>query len=105
MLRLAVIGAVFFWTIASLFAQNILIYAKAVLGLSDWQSGLPLMTLSIGIGLGAKLVGRWSQARVEYGLIPLGAAGVAILLSAVGFSRQPCRQRSYSWASWAWPAR
>ena len=84
MLRLAIAGAVFFWTIASLFAQNILIYAKAVLGLSDWQSGLPLMTLSIGIGLGAKLVGRLSQARVEYGLIPLGAAGVAILLSAVG---------------------
>lgn len=85
MLRLAIVGAVFFWTIASLFAQNILIYAKAVLGLSDWQSGLPLMMLSIGIGLGAKLVGQLSQARVEYGLIPLGATGVAILLSVVGF--------------------
>ncbi|MFO0731171.1 MAG: MFS transporter [Nitrospiraceae bacterium] len=70
MLRLAVSGAVFFWTIASLFAQNILVYAKAVLGVSDWQSGLPLMMLSIGIGIGAKLVGHLSQARVEYGLIP-----------------------------------
>ncbi|MEY4705491.1 MAG: hypothetical protein RL042_1696 [Nitrospirota bacterium] len=84
MLRLAIIGAVFFWTIASLFAQNILVYAKAILGVSDWQSGLPLMLLSVGIGLGAKLVGRLSQSRVEYGLIPLGAAGVAIILSAVG---------------------
>jgi len=85
MLRLAIIGAVFFWTIASLFAQNILVYAKVVLGVSDWQSGLPLMMLSIGIGLGAKWVGRLSQSRVEYGLIPLGATGVAIILSAVGF--------------------
>jgi len=84
MLRLAIIGAVFFWTIASLFAQNILVYAKAVLGVSDWQSGLPLMTLSIGIAVGAKLVGRLSQARVEYGLIPLGATGVAIILSTLG---------------------
>jgi acyl-[acyl-carrier-protein]-phospholipid O-acyltransferase / long-chain-fatty-acid--[acyl-carrier-protein] ligase len=84
MLRLAIIGAVFFWMIASLFAQNILIYAKAVLGVADWQSGLPLMTLSIGIGVGAKLVGRLSQARVEYGLIPLGAIGVAIILSILG---------------------
>jgi acyl-[acyl-carrier-protein]-phospholipid O-acyltransferase/long-chain-fatty-acid--[acyl-carrier-protein] ligase len=84
MLRLAITGAVFFWTIASLFAQNILVYAKAVLGVSDWQSGLPLMMLSIGIGLGAKLVGRLSQSRVEYGLIPLGATGVAIILSTVG---------------------
>ncbi len=73
LLRLAVTGAVFFWTIASLFAQDILVYAKAVLGVSDWQSGLPLMLLSIGIGIGARLVGRLSQARVEYGLIPLGA--------------------------------
>lgn len=84
MLRLAVMGAVFFWTIASLFAQDILVYAKAVLGVSDWQSGLPLMMLSIGIGLGARLVGRLSQSRVEYGLIPLGATGVAVILSALG---------------------
>src|SRR5918995_569741 len=60
MLRLAICGAVFFWTIASLFAQNILVYAKAVLGVSDWQSGLPLMMLSIGIGIGARWVGRLS---------------------------------------------
>ncbi len=84
LLRLAITGAVFFWTIASLFAQNILVYAKAVLGVSDWQSGLPLMMLSIGIGLGAMLVGRLSQSRVEYGLIPLGATGVAIILSSLG---------------------
>ncbi|HET9845960.1 MAG TPA: acyl-[ACP]--phospholipid O-acyltransferase [Nitrospira sp.] len=84
MLRLAIYGAVFFWTIASLFAQNILVYVKAVLGVSDWQSGLPLMMLSIGIGIGARWVGRLSQGRVEYGLIPLGAAGVAVMLSALG---------------------
>ncbi len=84
MLRLAVSGAVFFWTIASLFAQNILVYAKAALGASDWQSGLPLMSLSIGIGIGARLVGYLSQSRVEYGLIPLGAVGVAGLLSSLG---------------------
>ncbi|HKY72276.1 MAG TPA: acyl-[ACP]--phospholipid O-acyltransferase [Nitrospira sp.] len=84
MLRLAISGAVFFWTIASLFAQNILVYAKAVLLVSDWQSGLPLMLLSIGIGLGARWVGRLSQSRVEYGLIPLGAAGVAVMLAILG---------------------
>jgi len=84
LLRLAIIGAIFFWTIASLFAQNILVYAKAVLGVSDWQSGLPLMLLSIGIGIGARLVGRLSQSRVEYGLIPLGAIGVAAMLLSLG---------------------
>ena len=84
MLRLAIIGAVFFWTIASLFAQNILVYAKAVLNVSDWQAGLPLMVLSIGIGIGSRLVGWLSRGRVEYGLIPLGGIGVAATLLSLG---------------------
>jgi len=75
LLRLAIPGEIFFWTIASLFAQNILVYAKAVLHLSDAMSGLPLTLLSVGIGVGAILVGRLSQNRIEYGLVPLGATG------------------------------
>lgn len=83
-LRLAVIGTIFFWTIASLFGQDMLVYAKAVLGLSDSLSGLPLATLAVGIGAGAMLAGRLSGARVEYGLIPLGALGVAVVLILMG---------------------
>jgi acyl-[acyl-carrier-protein]-phospholipid O-acyltransferase/long-chain-fatty-acid--[acyl-carrier-protein] ligase len=84
LLRLAVYGEIFFWTIASLFAQNILVYAKAVLHLSDALSGLPLTLLSVGIGMGAVLVGRLSRSRVEYGLIPLGAIGTATMLGLLG---------------------
>src|SRR5262245_15073097 len=84
LLRLAIPGEIFFWTIASLFAQNILVYAKAVLHLSDAMSGLPLTLLSIGIGVGAILVGRLSHNRIEYGLIPLGAIGASIALSLLG---------------------
>ena len=84
LLRLAIPGQVFFWTIASLFAQNVLVYAKAVLHLSDAMSGLPLTLLSVGIGLGAMVVGRLSQKRIEYGLIPLGAVGAAIALFLLG---------------------
>jgi acyl-[acyl-carrier-protein]-phospholipid O-acyltransferase / long-chain-fatty-acid--[acyl-carrier-protein] ligase len=84
LLRLAIPGEIFFWTIASLFAQNVLVYAKAVLHLSDALSGLPLTVLSVGIGLGAMLVGRLSKNRVEYGLIPLGALGVFLALALLG---------------------
>ena len=84
LLRLAIPGEIFFWTIASLFAQNMLVYAKAVLHLSDAMSGLPLTLLSVGIGLGAMVVGRLSQNRIEYGLIPLGAVGASIALSLLG---------------------
>ena len=86
LLRLAITGAVFFWTIASLFAQDLLVYAKAVLHLSDAMAGLPMTVLSIGIGLGAVLVGRLSQSRVEYGLIPLGAFGVFAALLIMGLA-------------------
>ena len=44
------------------------------------------MMLSIGIGVGARWVGRLSKARVEYGLIPLGAAGVAVMLAVIGLT-------------------
>ena len=84
LLRLAIPGEIFFWTIASLFAQNILVYAKAVLHLSDAKSGLPLTLLSIGIGIGALLVGRLSKNRIEYGLVPLGAMGASIALFLLG---------------------
>jgi acyl-[acyl-carrier-protein]-phospholipid O-acyltransferase/long-chain-fatty-acid--[acyl-carrier-protein] ligase len=89
LLRLAIPGEIFFWTIASLFAQNILVYAKAVLHLSDAMSGLPLTLLSVGIGVGAMLVGRLSKNRIEYGLIPLGAMGAAIALSLLGALTPP----------------
>jgi acyl-[acyl-carrier-protein]-phospholipid O-acyltransferase/long-chain-fatty-acid--[acyl-carrier-protein] ligase len=85
LLRFAVGGEIFFWTIASLFAQNILVYAKAVLHLSDALSGLPLTLLSVGIGLGAMIVSRLSKSRIEYGLIPLGAVGTAVMLGLLGF--------------------
>lgn len=89
MLRMAVPMEVMFWTIASLFGQNVLVYAKAVLHLSDAMSGLPLTILSVGIGIGALLVGRLSRNRVEYGLIPLGAIGVFLTLLSLGILAPP----------------
>lgn len=85
LLRLAITGAVFFWTIASLVVQNVLVYAKAVLGLSDALATVPSALISVGIGVGALVVGRLSRSRVEYGLVPLGAAGVAAFLLILGW--------------------
>ncbi|HWF59277.1 MAG TPA: acyl-[ACP]--phospholipid O-acyltransferase [Nitrospira sp.] len=89
MLRMAIPMDIMFWTIASLFGQNVLVYAKAVLHLSDAMSGLPLTVLSVGIGIGAMLVGRISRNRVEYGLIPVGAIGVFLTLLSLGILAPP----------------
>jgi acyl-[acyl-carrier-protein]-phospholipid O-acyltransferase/long-chain-fatty-acid--[acyl-carrier-protein] ligase len=89
LLRMAIPMEIFFWTIASLFGQNVVVYAKAVLHLSDAASGLPLTVLSVGIAIGAMLVGRISRNRVEYGLIPLGAIGVFLSLLFLGILAPP----------------
>ncbi len=89
LLRMAIPMEIFFWTIASLFGQNVVVYAKAVLHLSDAASGLPLTVLSVGIAIGAMLVGRISRNRVEYGLIPLGAIGVFLSLLFLGILTPP----------------
>ncbi|HKQ63140.1 MAG TPA: AMP-binding protein, partial [Candidatus Polarisedimenticolaceae bacterium] len=82
-LRLAVIGSAFYWMIASLLAQNILVYEKAVLAVPDARSGLPLALFGLGVGLGAVLAARLSAAKVEVGLIPLGALGLAVFSLAL----------------------
>lgn len=84
-LRLAIAGNIFFWTLASLVGQDILIYAKSALGLSDALAGIPMTLLAGGIGLGAFLAGRFSASKIELGLIPLGVIGMAVTLLAIGF--------------------
>ena len=89
-LYLAVLGSVYFWFTASLLGQDILVYAKALT--RDWAdsdtfSGIPMAFYGIGVGIGSIWAGRISGHLVEYGLIPLGALGIAffsILFSILG---------------------
>ncbi len=83
-LGLAVLGSIFFWAIASLLGQDILVYAKAVLGLRDMVAGGPLAFVTLGTGLGAILAGTLSASKVEYGLLPLGALGLALFTLLLG---------------------
>ena len=85
-LRLAILGSVFFWTLASLVGQDVLIYSRVVLQLPDATLGLPLATFSIGIALGATLAGKLSASKVEYGLIPLGTSALAAFLFLFGLA-------------------
>lgn len=84
MLQLAIGINILFWTIASLFGQDMLIYAKSRLALSDELSGLPLAVLGIGIGMGALLAGRLSASKIEIGLITPGCLGLSAGLLALG---------------------
>jgi acyl-[acyl-carrier-protein]-phospholipid O-acyltransferase/long-chain-fatty-acid--[acyl-carrier-protein] ligase len=86
-LRLAIFGEVFVWSIAMIVPAAILPYAKQGLGLDNSVANIPLAALAIGIGLGSLLAGKLSAAKVEYGLLPLGAIGLtmsALLFAAIG---------------------
>ena len=86
-LRLAIMGSVYLWAIASLLGQDILVYSTATLGLSDTLSGLPMAVLGAGIAVGSVAAARLSGGKVEYGLIPLGAVGMGVttfLLALIG---------------------
>lgn len=76
MLRVA-LGIGFFWSLGALAQSNILEFTKEG-GLFQQHSSPLLAALVVGVGLGSVLAGIWSAGRVELGIIPLGAAGVAI---------------------------
>ncbi|MCH7823426.1 MAG: MFS transporter, partial [Acidobacteria bacterium] len=83
-LRLAIMGAAYLWAIASLLGQNILVYSKATLELSDTLASLPLAVLGIGIAVGSVLAGKLSAGKIEFGLIPGGAVGMALVTLTMG---------------------
>ena len=85
-LTLGVLGSIAFWTLASLVGQDVLIYAKAVLQLSDTLAGFPLAAFGVGVGEGAFLAGTISAAKIELGFIPLGGFGIIACLLIIGLA-------------------
>ena len=98
-LRLAIAGQIFVWSIASLVPAPLVVYASRILGLEDWKTGFPLAAIGIGIGIGSVAAGRLSASKVEYGLLPLGALGLTLLAPwPLACRARALRGRSRSWA-------
>jgi len=83
-LWLNVLGQGFFWGVASLLGQAVLVYDKVVLDASDTNAVVPLAVFGIGVGVGALLASRLSGHKVEFGLIPLGALGMGVFTALFG---------------------
>ncbi len=73
----ASLGIAFFWALASLAQMNIDIFGIYDLGLKQSQVGILGFVLVLGVGAGSVLAGVWSGGRVELGLVPAGAVGIA----------------------------
>lgn len=73
-----VIGYVYFWFAGSLVQANLIKFGGDTLGLSEsMQTGL-IGAVVMGIGIGAVAAGYLSRGKIEMGLVPLGALGMAL---------------------------
>jgi acyl-[acyl-carrier-protein]-phospholipid O-acyltransferase / long-chain-fatty-acid--[acyl-carrier-protein] ligase len=78
-LWLALIGNTYFWFLAALLQQNIIIYGLDVLKTDQSHNSYLQAAVGIGIGLGSFAAGYLSGGKIEYGLIPLGATGMTVM--------------------------
>ncbi|MCX6884276.1 MAG: MFS transporter, partial [Verrucomicrobia bacterium] len=77
-LRLAVAGNSFFNFIGALMLLNLFFYGSDVLHVDEIQIGKLCAALALGIGAGSVAAGYLSGSKIEYGLVPLGAAGLCV---------------------------
>ena len=71
------LGVVFFWSVGSLAQLNIDQFAAEGGALTESAKVPLLVCLVFGVGFGSVLAGIWSGGRVELGILPLAAFGIA----------------------------
>jgi len=82
-LALAVWASAFFLMIAAFIQLNILAYGPSHLGMANQEEAtLLFLVVAFGIGSGSLIAGKVSRHSIEFGIVPIGAALLA--LSCVG---------------------
>jgi acyl-[acyl-carrier-protein]-phospholipid O-acyltransferase / long-chain-fatty-acid--[acyl-carrier-protein] ligase len=82
-LFLGVMGNTFLWFLGALLQLVILFYGKDTLRLDDAHITYLLAALMLGIGAGSLAAGFLSGGKIEYGLIPLGMAGLTVFAAVL----------------------
>src|SRR5579864_1076577 len=78
-LWLALLANTYFFFIATLLQQNLLVFGSDTLHVSEERIGALQVALGLGIGFGSLAAGYLSGGKIEYGLIPLGSVGMTML--------------------------
>lgn len=74
----AALGVGFFYFIALLAQVNLDSFGEQVLDLATEDVGSLFIPLVLGIGMGGILAGLWSAGRIQVGMVPVGAFGIAV---------------------------
>ncbi len=77
-LILAALGSAVFWGLGALCQVNVERLATGDLSLMPKDTGPLLAVLALGVGVGNVLAGVCSRGRIELGIVPYGAAGIAL---------------------------
>ncbi|WAM52836.1 acyl-[ACP]--phospholipid O-acyltransferase [Vreelandella venusta] len=92
-LRLSIIGLATFWSVGQVLLAAFPAYAKDALSIDNTLVLQGILAASgIGIALGSLLSSKLSRNRIETGLIPLGAVGVAVGLWCLPLFTTPISQ-------------
>jgi acyl-[acyl-carrier-protein]-phospholipid O-acyltransferase/long-chain-fatty-acid--[acyl-carrier-protein] ligase len=90
--RLAILGASWFWLVGAVFLSQIPAFAKETLGAGSGVVTLFLGAFSVGVGVGSALCGRLMRGEVSARYVPLAALGMALFsldLALVGIGTAP----------------
>ncbi len=77
-LILAIIGLAWFMFVGAFAQLNLIRFGMERLGLNEAQSGYLFLAAALGIGLGSLLAAKLSGRDVEFGIVPIGAAGLTL---------------------------
>lgn len=84
-LLLAVLGAAFFLLIGGFVQMNLMNYGLEFMGCEkDSEAAYLFLFVAAGIGVGALASGKMSGRNIEFGLVPVGAAGLALTMTLLG---------------------
>jgi acyl-[acyl-carrier-protein]-phospholipid O-acyltransferase / long-chain-fatty-acid--[acyl-carrier-protein] ligase len=84
-LKLALVGSVYFWFLAALFGEpTVLVYGEDLLGLDGTKISILRAFLAIGIAIGCAGAGYLSAGHIEYALVPIGIFGMAAAAAFLG---------------------
>lgn len=83
---LSMMGLAYFAFLGGLFQPNILLYARNLMEVNHLSASLLLVSISLGIAVGGLMAGKFSDQKVELGLVPLGALGISIFAMQLGFN-------------------
>ena len=77
-------GLAFFWFAAAVFQINILLYGVAISYLHTVNISVMLVCVALGIAVGGLVAAKFSEQKIELGLVPIGAAAVSVLAILLG---------------------